>query len=69
MRIATTGLALLFAIVQAIAQQNQMGHPTKKLRKHISTLWPLHDRRPGIALDEFKKADKQDGGHCSCRSI
>jgi thiol-disulfide isomerase/thioredoxin len=28
----------------------------------------LHDRRPDAALDAFKKADKQDGGHClSCQ--
>jgi peroxiredoxin len=24
----------------------------------------LHNRRKDIALDDFKKADKQDGGHC-----
>ncbi len=24
----------------------------------------LHERRPDLALDAFKRADKQDGGHC-----
>jgi len=24
----------------------------------------LHERHKEAALDEFKKADKQDGGHC-----
>src|SRR5258708_32344638 len=48
MRIATTSLAL-----------HEKAHKTYK-----HALEALRDRRQDIALDEFKKADKQDGGHC-----
>ncbi len=34
----------------------------RKTYKHAPAA--LDDRRQDIALDEFKKADKQDGGHC-----
>src|SRR5712664_749862 len=64
MRIAATSVALLFSIVPASPNKNRMGHPTKKRTKHISTLLKHCDRRQDIALDEFKRADKQDGGHC-----
>lgn len=65
MRIATTSLALLFAITPAIAQQKPDGPSDEKAQKtYKHALEALRDHRPGIALDEFKKADKQDGGHC-----
>jgi len=65
MRIATTSLALLFAITPAIAQQKSDGPSDEKAQKtYKHALAALHDRRQDIALDEFKKADKQDGGHC-----
>ena len=48
MRISATSLAL--------------HEKTHKTYKHA--LEALRDRRQDIALDEFKKADKQDGGHC-----
>ncbi len=65
MRIATTSLVLLFAITPAIAQQQLEGPSDEKAQKtYKHALEALHDRRAGIALDEFKKADKQDGGHC-----
>ena len=65
MRIATTSLALLFAITPAIAQQKPDGPSDEKAQKtYKHALEALRDRRPDIALDEFKKADKQDGGHC-----
>jgi hypothetical protein len=48
MRIATTSLAL-----------HEKAHKTYK-----HALAALRDRRQDIALDEFKKTDKQDGGHC-----
>jgi thiol-disulfide isomerase/thioredoxin len=65
MRIATTSLALLFVITPAIAQQRSDRPSDDKAQKtYQHALDALHDRRPGIALDEFKKADKQDGGRC-----
>jgi len=65
MRIATTSLALLLCIVPAIDQQKPDGPSDEKAHKtYKHALEALRDRRPEIALDEFKKADKQDGGHC-----
>jgi len=65
MRIATTSLALLLAITPAIAQQKPDGPSDEKAQKtYKHALEALRDRRQEIALDEFKKADKQDGGHC-----
>jgi hypothetical protein len=65
MRIATTSLALLFSIVPAIAQQKPDGPSDEKAHKtYVHALEAWRDRQQDIALDEFKKADKQDGGHC-----
>src|SRR5258707_13820450 len=65
MRIATTSLALLFAIAPAVAQQKSDGPSDEKAQKtYKHALEALHDRRQDIALDEFKKANKQDGGRC-----
>jgi outer membrane protein assembly factor BamD (BamD/ComL family) len=65
MRMAATSLALLFSMVPAIAQQKPDGPSGEKAHKtYKHALEALRDRRQDIALDEFKKADKQDGGHC-----
>src|SRR5437588_9578846 len=65
MRIATPSLAMLFAITSAVAQQKPDGPSDEKAQKtYKHALEALHGRRQDIALDEFKKADKQDGGHC-----
>ncbi|HEY6127601.1 MAG TPA: redoxin domain-containing protein [Candidatus Acidoferrum sp.] len=65
MRIATIGLALALIALPAIAQQKADGPTDEKAQKtYKHALEALHDRRHDMALDEFKKADKQDGGHC-----
>ncbi|HEY4877876.1 MAG TPA: redoxin domain-containing protein [Candidatus Acidoferrales bacterium] len=59
-------LALAFFCVPALAQDKTADGPTnekaQKTYKNAQQL--LHERMTSAALDEFKKADKQDGGHC-----
>ena len=63
MRFAIASLALTLMISPAIAQQD--GPKDEKAQKtYKNALEALHNERLAIALDEFKKADKQDGGHC-----
>lgn len=66
MRFALIVLALTFSLVPAFAQDKPADGPTnekaQKTYKNAQEL--LHGRMPSAALDEFKKADKQDSGHC-----
>jgi peroxiredoxin len=69
MRIA--GLALLMACLAGplLAQENQDkkadGPTNEKAQKTYKEAFDyLHRRMKESALDSFKKADKQDGGHC-----
>src|SRR5215472_3023132 len=50
----------------AVAQERTDEGPTneKAQKTYKEALEYLHDGRPDAALDAFKKADKQDGGHC-----
>lgn len=57
-------------LVPLMAQQKKDEDPTddKALKTFQKALDLLHQRMVGAAFDEFKKADKQDGGHCkSCQ--
>ncbi len=61
--------ALLFAgaAVHAAPDQPKPGEPTDpKARKTFlgAAEWEKHGN-PGAALDDYRKANKQDGGHCS----
>ena len=49
-----------------VSAQDKSGEPSdEKARKTYANAQKyLHDRNKPAALDEFKKADKQDGGHC-----
>jgi len=69
MRILYLLLALCCAASLCLADEpntEPKNEPTnEKARKTYKEAVELvHMRRPGPALDEFKKADKQDGGHC-----
>jgi thiol-disulfide isomerase/thioredoxin len=64
MRIATTSLALALIMSPAMAQQDDGPRDEKAQKTYKNALEELHNRRPAVALDDFKKADKQDGGHC-----
>ena len=62
-------VTLLAAIAMPVASQNekQPSGPTneKAQKTYDEGLKFVKERRIDSALDSFKKADKQDGGHCS----
>lgn len=54
-----------FTCNPAFGQQINDGPTNEKAQKsYKSALQSLHDRKEEWALDDFKKADKQDDGHC-----
>jgi thiol-disulfide isomerase/thioredoxin len=58
-------LILACALTHLHAQQNPGGPANEKAQKtYKEALQLLHERRIDWAIDAFKKADKQDGGHC-----
>jgi peroxiredoxin len=65
MRIALITLALACLLSTARAQTNDV-KPTdeKALKTYNNAVQLMSERQQGAALGEFKKADKQDGGHC-----
>jgi peroxiredoxin/Tfp pilus assembly protein PilF len=59
-------LALACAVTSLSAQDKTEGPTSEKARKTYNEgLEYVHQRARGSALDSFKKADKQDGGHCT----
>jgi tetratricopeptide (TPR) repeat protein len=59
-------LALACAVTSLSAQEKTEGPTCEKAQKTYNEgLGYLHQRAPGSALESFKKADKQDGGHCA----
>jgi peroxiredoxin/Tfp pilus assembly protein PilF len=59
-------LALACAVTSLSAQEKTEGPTSEKAQKTYNEgLEYLHQRAPGSALESFKKADKQDGGHCA----
>lgn len=58
-------LILLFVAPVAPAQTADHGPTNEKARKTYKEAQDyLKQRKPDMALESFKKADKQDGGHC-----
>src|SRR5258708_11845500 len=52
-------------VTPSLAQTNSDGPTDEKAKKtYKEAIGYLNQRRPDLALDSFKKADKQDGGHC-----
>lgn len=69
MRRARIFLLLSLLIIPAVAQKTADGPTDEKAKKTYNEAHEyLRQRKLGAALDAFKKADKQDGGHCrDCR--
>jgi thiol-disulfide isomerase/thioredoxin len=57
---------MFLCFLTPVLAQEKTGLPTdeKALKTFEKAQKYLHDRHKEAALDEFKKADKQDGGHC-----
>jgi thiol-disulfide isomerase/thioredoxin len=66
MRWAAMVLVLVWVAAPATGQETAEEGPTnaKAQKTYKDALQYLHDRRTDAALDSFKKADKQDDGHC-----
>lgn len=65
MRYSWIGLILACAVASLPAQDKIDGPTNEKAQKtYKEALEYLHKRMPDAALEGFKKADKQDGGHC-----
>jgi peroxiredoxin len=61
------GIALMFACAAALflAEEQREGPTNEKAQKtYKEALEYQHKRMTGSALESFKKADKQDDGHC-----
>ncbi|HTZ82512.1 MAG TPA: redoxin domain-containing protein [Candidatus Acidoferrales bacterium] len=66
MKCAPIGIALISLLLPLVAQQKPAQGPAneKAQKTYEQALKYVQERMPGAALDSFKKADKQDGGHC-----
>jgi len=65
MRFVRVGLAVMFVLAPVLAQEKTDGPADEKARKtYEKAQKSLHEHKTDFALDDFKKADKQDGGHC-----
>jgi thiol-disulfide isomerase/thioredoxin len=59
-------LILIMCTVESLPAEDAAPGPTneKAQKTYNNALQYIHDRMTRAALDEFKKADKQDDGHC-----
>jgi len=65
MRFLSASLLIIFLLTPVFAQQTADGPADAKAQKtYKDGLQLLQAGREDWALDSFKKADKQDGGHC-----
>jgi tetratricopeptide (TPR) repeat protein len=65
MRFLFFSLSILFFLSPAMAQEKKEEPTDEKARKtYENALKSLREHKKEWALDDFKKADKQDGGHC-----
>jgi thiol-disulfide isomerase/thioredoxin len=65
MRLLRLCLLVMFSLSTVLAQESSDGPTDEKAQKtYKEALQLLHEREPVFALGSFKKADKQDGGHC-----
>jgi len=65
MRFLHLTLMMVCLLMPVAAQEKSDGPSDEKARKtYQNALKSLHERKTEWALDDFKKADKQDGGHC-----
>ncbi len=65
MRLVRAILMFLCFLTPVLAQE-KTGEPTneKAFKAYENALKSLHEHKVEWALDDFKKADKQEGGHC-----
>ena len=65
MRFAVMSLAMVLVLTPVVAQEKKEEPADEKARKtYENALKSLREHKREWALDDFKKADKQDGGHC-----
>jgi thiol-disulfide isomerase/thioredoxin len=65
MRFTRLPLLLVLAVTPLLAQEPSENPKSEKAQKsYKEALEEVHKRRTDFALDLFKKADKQDDGHC-----
>jgi peroxiredoxin len=65
MRFVRIILVVISFVAPTLAQEKTDGPTNEKAQKtYKGALQFLRERRPDFALEEFKKADKQDGGRC-----
>jgi peroxiredoxin len=64
MRIILISLAVACVLSPARAQNDVKPTDAKALKTYNSAVELMSERQHAAALGEFKKADKQDGGHC-----
>jgi thiol-disulfide isomerase/thioredoxin len=65
MRLTRLPLLLVLAVSPLLAQEPLENPKSEKAQKsYKEALEEVHKRRTDFALDLFKKADKQDDGHC-----
>lgn len=67
MRFAGMVMVIVFAAAAPLSAQTSAPGPTseKAQKTYKEALYYLHQHMVGPALESFKKADKQDGGHCA----
>ncbi len=65
MRLVLASLTVACVLTPAPAQEIKDGPANEKAQKtYKDALKELHEKRAEAALEKFKKADKQDDGHC-----
>jgi thiol-disulfide isomerase/thioredoxin len=65
MRFFLFGSLVVLCLSPCFAQDSSEGPASEKAQKsYKAAMKELQERRPEFALDEFKKADKQDDGKC-----
>src|ERR1700721_438483 len=76
MRYTRTLLLLAFMVSRLLSQDkdkdktDELPSNEKAQKTYKQALDYLHRRMPDEALEEFKKADKQEGGHCvACQKM
>jgi len=71
MRLVVASLVVACVLAPAPAQEIKDGPTNEKAQKtYKNGLRELGDRKSDEALEKFKKADKQDGGHCpACQKL
>jgi thiol-disulfide isomerase/thioredoxin len=67
--VMTLGMLCALAVTGAKAQSDKGPTDPKAQKTYAEALGWVKEHKSGAALDSFRKADKQDGGHCqACQS-